>query len=284
MAWTRDPIFIFVLFGAALAVLHGTRDAKSTSTIDRRVVVSEADVAWIVEGFEKRWFRPPTQAERNALVRNHIKNEVLYREAVKLGLDKEDTALRRRVAMKLESLARDIGAAQPTDAELQAFLDENADRYATQALRSFEQVYVSTDKRKAAAKGDAGALLQALRGNPDQDLTRVGDMLPLEIRHPLIRAADVRAQFGDEFAKAVFALPVGSWQGPVQSGYGLHLVRVLESKAAEPPKLGEVRMQVQRDLMLQRKDEARDAFVDALLEKYDVVVESDLVTLDEAKE
>lgn len=273
-----DPIVLFLVLGAALVLLHRTQEpAPDPMGPDLRIVVSEADVAWIQESFKRRWFRPPTKSELAALVDQYVKDEVLYREAVTLGLDREDAALRRRLALKLESLARDVGAAQPTDAELEAFMKKHADRYASDPRRSFEQVYVSTDKRGAAADGDARTLLEALRGEPDQDLTKVGDMLTLEIRHPLSRPADVRAQFGPQFADAIFALPVGSWEGPVRSGYGLHLVRVLKSEVSEPAKLEEVRGRVQRDLVRERKDAARDAYVQALLRKYDIQVEVELV-------
>jgi hypothetical protein len=207
-----------------------------------------------------------------------VRDEVLYREAVALGFDREDPALRRRLANKLEYLARDAGAAiEPTEAQLQAWLDEHPERYAEHPRRSFEHVYLSEDRRGAKAKADAEALLARLRADPDQDLSEVGDPILLEAESPPATADDVRGRFGAAFADALFALPLGTWQGPVHSGFGLHLVRVVGEDPGSAPSLDRVVTKVRNDLLQQRREAALEGYYDKLLEKYDVEVRSALL-------
>jgi hypothetical protein len=268
-----DPLVIFLVLGAALAGLHALTRSPEADSPERRIVVTDADVAWIVEGFARRRMRPPTRAELEALVDRHIKDEVLYREAVALGFDREDAALRRRIASKLEFLARDAGAAaEPTEAELQAFLDARAERYAEAPRRRFVQVYVSEERRGERAASDARALLAKLRAESELDPTQVGDTILVEAAQPLSTAAEVSGRFGGSFAEGLFALEVGSWGGPIRSGFGLHLVRVLEEEPGRAARLERVRERVRNDLSQQRKEEALDAYLATLLEKYEVEV------------
>jgi len=278
-----DPLVLFVLIGSALVALQHFAGPTSTSSAnDRRIVVTDADVTFLVEGFQKRRFRPPTPNELAALIHRNVTEEVLYREAVAIGLDREDPALRQRLARKLESLARNVGATEPTEAELEAHLVAHADKYAEETQRSFEHVYVSEDKRRASADAYARKLLAGLRQEPDQDLDAIGgDVLDLRARQPLQTPRDVRAQFGLEFTETLFRLDVGPWQGPIRSGFGLHVVRVRETRHAEPPRLEEVRERVRTDFVYQRKEAALEAYLKPLLEKYVVELPATVRTEEE---
>jgi len=274
-----DPLVIFAVLGGLLFGLHLLTRSPDPGTSDRRIVVTDADVMWLIEAFEKRRMRPPTRQEVQGLVDRKIKDEVLYREAVALGFDREDPALRRRLAMKLEYLARDVGAAaDPTEAELQAHLDANPERYALEPRRRFAHVYVSEDRRGKEAAAEARALLEALRANPEQDVTKVGDPILLEAEQPMASRADVERRFGRDFAGGLFALEVGNWSGPVRSGFGLHLVRVLEAEAGEAAGLEDVSARVRVDLLHVRKEQAFENYMQALLERYDVVVRAGLLS------
>ena len=278
-----DPIRWFVVLGAALAALHvATRsDERAPSS---RIVVTDTDVAWLVEAFERTRFRPPTEAELRGLVDRHVRDELLYREATALGLDREDPALRRRVAMKLEYLAKDVGASvEPTDADLQAWIDAHPERYAAPPRRAYEQVYVSTDKRGARAEDDARELLGLLAGDDPPSVDEAGDPILLEPRQPPSTPDEVARQFGAAFADALFGQPVGTWQGPVRSGYGLHLVRVTEAAPGAPAQLDAVRARVRNDLLADRKEKAVAAFVDALRTKYGVDIQAARLKTDEER-
>ena len=273
-----DPLVIFLALGALLAGLHALTRSPEVDPSDRRIVVTDADVAWILEGFEKRRFRPPTREELEALVDRHIKDEVLYREAVALGFDREDPALRRRLATKLEFLARNAGAAlEPTGAELQAFLDAHPERYAAAPRRHFVQVFLSEESRGARAEADARALLASLRADPDQEAAQLGDTILLEAEQPLATDAEVTGRFGSSFTEGLFALQVGPWGGPIRSGFGLHLVRVIEEEPGGAARLEQVRARVRNDLLQRHRDEALDTYLQALLGKYEVEVRAALL-------
>ena len=279
MRWLRDPIVLFLALGIGLAALYlASRRDHAPLERDTQIVVTDADVSWLAQVFRKTWNRPPTREELRRLVDRRVRDEMLYREAVALDLDQGDEALRRRVAMKLEFLAKDAGAAiEPTEAQLQAHLDANAEKYAVLPMRRFLQVYVSTDRRGDRAEADAEALLDRLRENPGLDLDTVGDPMLLEREQPLAPPSFVERSFGKAFADAVFALEGDGWHGPVRSGYGLHLVRVDERTDGGAAPLELVRDRVRNDLVDVRRESAVKAYVEALREKYEVVLQSTLL-------
>ena len=270
-----DPIVLFVLLGAGLAFLHVKTRPPPDPGATSAIVVTDADVAWLEEAFERTRFRPPTDEELRGLVDRHIRDALLYREATALGLDREDAALRRRLAMKLEYLAKDVASAyEPTEAELQAWLDAHPERYAVDPRRAFTQVYLSTDKRGPEAEMDAAALLARLRGPRPPEATEVGDPILLESRQPPMTLAEVGRQFGQAFADALFRVPVGGWEGPLVSGFGLHLVRVDEAQPGAAAILAAVRRKVLDDVLTEKKRQAVEAFVEALRKKYGVDVQA----------
>lgn len=273
-----DPLLLFLVLGAGLAALHLWTRSPEVEASSRRIVVTDADVLWIAQGFQARRMRPPTQEELDGLVRRHVRSELLFREAVALGLDREDPDLRRRLALKLEYLAQDRGAAaEPTEAELRSWMQEHADRYATPPRRRFEQVFLNEDRREDA-EADATALLETLRRSPDTDLTELGDPLLLDVAGQMSTPAEVARLFGPAFSESLFRLAPDTWEGPVPSGYGLHLLRVTDTRPAGPPALGEVGARVRNDLLRQRKEDALGAYLDTLHEKYEVEIRSALLT------
>lgn len=272
----RDPLLAFVVLGALVVAVHlGRRPPAPEARGDRPIVVTDADVAWLATVWEKTWQRPPTPAELRGLVENRIRQEVLVREAIALGLDREDEVVRRRLASKLEYLAQDVaGAAAPTEAELTAYYEANAERYETEGRRSFAQVYVNADDRGAEAEAHARSLLERLRAE-DVDAAAAGawgDRLLLESDLAPMRRGQVGALYGEAFADALFEVDVDRWEGPLRSGYGLHLVRVVEAHPSLQPRLEEVRDAVRRDLLDERGEQALEAFVRGLRERYPVEV------------
>lgn len=278
MAWLKDPLVLFVVLGGALAALHLTlRDDPPPQARQTEIVVTDADVVHIRQVYEKTWQRPPTDAQLRIIVERRVRDEILYREAMALGLGQGDSALRRRLALKLEFLARDAGgAAAPTEAELRVFLEENAASYTSPGHRSFIHVFVSEAKRGERAEADAGALLKRLKNEPALDPLTLGDRTMLEAEQPRVSRRDVTAIFGGAFADGVFEQPVGGWEGPLRSGYGLHLVLVREDVPGAVPPFAEVRAKLERDLIDRRGEAALAAYVEALRKKYNVSIRATL--------
>lgn len=282
MGWLRDPLVLFLVLGAALGGLHwALQDEASPLQRETEIVVTDADVLWLQQVFEKTWQRPPTKAELRKLVDRRVRDELLYREAKALGLDQGDNALRRRLAMKLEFLAQDAGAAAvPTEAELRAYLEANPASYTRAGRRTFVHVYLNADKRGKAVEADATALLERLRTEAGFDASEAGDRIMLEFEQVGVAPRDVAATFGVEFSDALFAQESSRWVGPLRSGYGVHLVFVRDAEADRVPQLEEVRDQVQRDLVAERRDRALEAYVEALRDRYDVSLRTTLLSDD----
>ncbi|MCZ6785488.1 MAG: peptidylprolyl isomerase [Proteobacteria bacterium] len=192
-------------------------------------------------------------------------DDELFREALALGMHQTDLVVRRRLIQKMALLAASEGRGrEPGDHELQAFLTEHAARFARPEAVRLSQVFLSRERRGEALADDAKALLAALRADPGVELS--GDPLPHPRDLPLRTREQLAKSFGPEFARAVFALPADGhgWQGPILSSYGLHGVRIHERQPARPARLAEVRGAVREALFEARAREALDRRLAAL--------------------
>lgn len=271
--WLREPLLHFLLLGVLLFGLFQWLGGD-TGPMSNRITVTQAQVQQLATAFTKIWQRPPTEEELKGLVDDYVREEIAYREAVAMGLDRDDTIIRRRMRQKLEFLVEDAASATPpTQAELQAYLDAHPDRFRVQPQVTLRQVYVDPSVGGDAADR-ARALLERLRAaGPDASLEGLGDSIMLDPEVPLLRQDDVARLFGAEFADEVVTLPIGRWEGPVQSGYGLHLVMVREVVSGREATLDEVRRDVERELLSQRRRDQLAAMYDELLGKYSVTIE-----------
>jgi hypothetical protein len=273
MTLLREPIVHFLAIGAALfagwAAFGDDADVAS-----RRIVVGEAQIVQLAAGFERTWLRPPTAAELESLIREHVREEVLYREAVALGLDRDDTIVRRRLRQKMEFISDDIAAAEaPTESDLLAYMQEHAAAYRADPIVSFRQVYVSRDRHGADAGRVAAGLLATLQRMPAADAETLGDSIMLPHAVASTRRAEVAQLFGAAFADRVLAAPLDRWDGPYESGYGLHLVRVELRDDGRMPSLDEVRERVERDWRDDRRRRANESGYQQLLAQYVVTVD-----------
>ena len=268
----REPLLHFLVLGAGLFVLFGVVGGPTEQRPDQ-IVVTEAKIGNLAQLFERTWRRPPTQDELDGLIEDHVKEEILYREALALGLEQDDIVIRRRLRQKMEFISEDVAPpAEPTVAELQAFLAEHADRFRKPSRVSFAQVYLSPERRGANARSDAERLLVGLNTGRS-DPAEAGDPFLLEQEYRELSAHDVERLFGGAFAAEVAELPVGRWSGPVESGYGLHLVLVRDRTPARQPDLAEVRDAVANEWRAVRQEEVNRAFYDGLRANYEVTVE-----------
>lgn len=270
----REPLLHFLLLGALLFVAYdwigGDRGAKG-----RAIVVDDVVVADIGQRFASTWQRPPTGEEMKGLVDQWVRDELAYREGLALGLDRDDTVVRRRVRQKLDILAEEsVRTAPPADAELEAWMRAHPDRYLEPPALAFEQVTLSVPPGTPveAALQRARARLQT--GEPPEAVS-ASRLLPAAA--PATPLDLIGRQFGAEFADAIAVLPVGEWRGPIRSGYGEHLVRVTERVPGRTPTLDVARTAVARDVEKDRRDRAAAAFYQQLREKYEVRIEADLV-------
>ena len=275
MKLLREPLVHFLLLGLGLFVLFGVvGDADDAPP--GRIEISTARVAQLTEIFTRTWQRPPTEQELEGLIEDHIREEVYYREALAMGLDRDDTIVRRRLRQKLEFFTDDlVGAVDPTEEQLEAYLSEHPDAFRVPAELSFRQIYFNRDRRGEQATSDAESLLERLNGaGSEVDTAGFGDSLRLPGDYERISEIEVDRGFGNGFAAALADLPLGRWSGPVESGYGLHLVLIRERQPGSFPALAEVREVVEREWRNVRRKEAAEAFYRGLRGRYVVSVEA----------
>ncbi len=270
----REPLLHFLAIGALLFLAFNWRGAGGAGT--NRIVITPGQIDAMVAGFTRTWQRPPSEQELKGLLDDYVREEMATREAMALGLDRDDTIIRRRLRQKLEFAAEDaIDAAPATDAELQAWLDAHAATYRTEPELSFVHVFLSPDKRGEAADGDARTILARLAdAGPEAATDAVGDSLMVPRDVPRSSRTDVARQFGEAFADAVLAVEPGRWSGPVDSGFGLHLVYVRERVAGRAPALDDVRPLVERDFLADRRKQRLAAMYESLLRRHRVVIDS----------
>ncbi len=273
-----EPLLHFLLIGGVLFLLFGWRGGSSPSPTGQagtpalQIVVTSSDVDHLNTQFARTWQRPPSDEETRALVEDFVRNEIYCREAIAIGLDRDDPVLRRQLRQKMEFIYEDITSwAEPTDEELRAYMEKHREAYLSDPQVAFRQVYVDATKRGGGAESEARRVLARLAAGADPD--SVGDRTLLEAEAPLTPVREIGMQFGDEFARRLVGLTPGRWAGPIRSGYGLHMVRISRSVGPRLRDLREVREAVKRDWTAERQRQVKDAAYAKLRERYTVTVE-----------
>lgn len=263
--WLKEPLVQFLIAGAMVFWLLSGR---TPDLGERRIVVDEVVASGLVQRFYDSFRRPPSQDEIDGMIRDYVRDQVYYREALALGLDQNDEVVIKRMRRKMEALAvADTEARDPSDAELQALLDKNPAHYAIDPRTSFDQVYLGADTPANRLIADAKLAVQRQGGTAES--------VPAPIPARLVNApaSEISASFGDEFTLALRNLPTGTWSGPVPSGLGLHLVRVTARSAPERPSLASVRQRLENDWRAAATAKALDEAYRQMVEGYDVVIE-----------
>jgi hypothetical protein len=268
----KDPLVHFLVIGACLFAVSAWRGESVRAGRERIVVTAEQaaqarDAAAVLQG------RVPTDEELAKLIEPTVREEVLYREALALGLDDNDDEVRRRLIEKMSYLTEDLADPEPTSAEeLRAFYEASPELFTTSELASFDQVFFSPSARGAALGSDAADGLAALRaGRPPAE---VGDRTPLRESYDDAPREQVAVLFGDSLADALFALPPGDWAGPFESEFGLHAIRLRDRTPSRLPPYDEIRERVAEEFAAERRREANEAAYQRMRARYDVVIEA----------
>lgn len=266
----KEPFFHFLALGAfifaAYAWLGDGDDAG-------QIVVTRGQQDNLVSTFKQSWQRPPTAEEFQGMLEDYIRQEIAYREASEMELDRNDIIIRRRLRQKLELLTEDLASmTPPTTEEIAAFYEVRKENYRADPRFSFQQLYFSADQRTEKAREEAiGALEHLAAGGSEAEIAADVISLPRAMRDASRR--EVAATFGTGFADALAALPEESWAGPVESGFGLHLVRVARHTEAQIIPLEKVWPVVRNDLLAERRQQAVKDLYDRLADNYRITVE-----------
>ena len=269
----REPLVHFVLIGAAVFGLYALVGNNANEPRDK-IVVSDGRMQQLVQIFTKTWQRPPTQEELRGLVDSYVKEEVYYREALKRGLDRDDTLIRRRMQQKMEFVTEPADELlRADDAALQAYLDAHEDEFRVEPRFAFEQVFLNPEKTGAAAPVRAEQMLTILKTSERDGVPPdVGDPTLLPAVMSLSRLSGIARNFGEPFAAKLTDLPEKEWAGPIKSPYGLHLVRVTERIDGYDPKLAEVRGTVEQKWRTEKRNKFQAQAYEQMLAKYEVVL------------
>lgn len=268
----REPLAQFfaaalVLFSAN-SLLHGS-DAGAPTT---SVVISQGRVLQIADSYRLLAGRMPSQAELQALVDDYIEEEIYYREAVAMGLDVDDTIVRRRMRQKLGFIIEDADASEePSDDQLAARLSSHEADYRLPERISFRHVLASGDMRGASAQADAATFLEALISGADPEGLGDASMLPSAL--PLTTRQSIATLFGDTFASTVFERTDVGWFGPVTSPFGAHDVLIMSREPARDPTLDEMRDTLRSDWIEAKRAIKSEEFQTRLRQRYDVSID-----------
>jgi hypothetical protein len=272
----REPLAQFLLIGVCIYGAYAIFGAPDEDADERTIVVDANRIKGFIAAWERRWNRPPTSQELDGIVQQFVREDILYREAVAIGLDVDDPITRRRMAQKLEFLTKDIARLkEPQEGELERYFEENAELYRKPDLITFSHVYLDPDKRGAGTLDDAAELLMELEGagEPEPGSLRSGDRFMLQSYYPEKSGIDIRRQFGTGFSESVMRLEPGKWHGPVLSGYGTHLVYVHALEVAPPPVFAEVREYVLENWQIAQQEEFNAQYFESLKSRYEIVIE-----------
>jgi hypothetical protein len=267
----QEPLLHFLMIGLALFVLYDK--VAEPNRAGMSIVVSEAMVNEMAREHEMRWTRKPSDQELAGLVDAYVRDEILYREGLALGLDRDDALIKRRVRQKFEVIAEEQSAREaPSDADLTAYISANAGRFLLPATLSFEQIFFDNTGTPAdVERAVAGARVAVARG---ADARRLGQASMLPRRVANTTQDLVAREFGAGFARQVETTPLGQWSGPIASSFGAHLVRVTARTPASLPDLDGIRRIVAREWENERRVSARSDSYQQLRGNYTVVIEA----------
>ncbi len=275
--WAREPLLHFLLIGAALFVIyHWLNPTAINSESSRRIELTNDDIRQLEISWTAQWQRPPTPEEMRNLVEDKVHQEILYREALALGLDRGDTIVKRRLAQKMEFLADDVSALRdPSLDELKGWYAKNGSQFSLPSRITFRHLYFSPDKRGAQARDAAAGARATL---PDMsaatiDLTTLGDPFMFQDHYGESTPDQVANVFGKQFTEELFKLTPGKWHGPVESGLGWHLIWVDSITPGRTPEFEEVDVsQIKSQwLSAQRAETKRELFA-AIKARYEIVL------------
>ena len=283
----HKPLVRVVVLGVLVAAAVLVAKGPPTADESRRVVITGGDLMQLQAAFMRTWQREPTIDELRGSLEQHIRQEVLYREALARGYDRDDLVVRRAMQQKMEFLAASQALQEPpSEEEIEAFFALRQERYRVPAVVTFAQIYISVDQRGDGADVFAAELLDRMRREDPEPAAVEGWGDPIML--PALVAGqtepEVERTFSGEFAAQVIASEIGEWSGPLVSGYGMHLVKVLERQDSRIPEWREVAGRVVSDMEFEAKAASKDQLYQEIAQNYEIVLDGQVRGLLESAE
>jgi peptidyl-prolyl cis-trans isomerase C len=274
--WLREPLLHFLVIGAALFTAYAALNRDPNGQKDRRrIVLTENDLSQMTIPMLAQGRPAPTIEQMRNLLEAKIREEVLYREALAMGLDRDDIIVKRRMLQKMDFLAEDLSdLREPSREELQAWFRNNAQRFAYPPRISFRHLYFSFDKHGANTAEAAAAALKQIAGKPanSPDAAALADSFMFRDYYADRSPDQVGSEFGGKFERSVFELKPGSWLGPLESGFGWHLVFVESLTPGRVPEFAEVESEVKSEWIKDQRTEFKRKAYEAMKARYEIVL------------
>jgi len=272
-----EPLIQFLVIGACIYGAYALFGTPDEADLESSVIVDANRIKGFAAQWKARWNRPPTREELDGIIDGYVREEILYRQAVSMGLDKDDTITRRRMAQRLEFLTSDLARlAEPADDELEQYFQDNVAQFTGPDQLTFIQIYFDPDQRDETTLDDAKAALAVLQsaGVPDPATVKAGDQVMVQNSFQSASELEIRKQLGSGFAESVMQLEPDTWHGPILSGFGVHLVYVYEHLEAPVPALEDVRAVVLEAWQAGQIESFNEEFYESLKSRYDIVIEN----------
>ena len=273
-AFIKEPLFHFLLIGAVLFLIFKVYDDPAGSQ-SSQIIITDGQIAFLKANYARTRQRTPSKEEEQGLIDSYVREEILYREALALGFDKDDSVIRNRLRQKMDLMSDELaGIAVPTDGQLQQFLENNSEKFRTEPQIAFRHIFVDIAHRGIAAEDEAERILSLLSDEGDRtNPETLGDRLMQPKSFGLTRVSEIAKLFGKPFSLELTKLTPRQWTGPIQSGYGLHLIFLTDYVADSLPKLDEIRGTVEWEWSAANKKELKENIYNELRKKYTVEFE-----------
>ena len=281
----KEPLVHFLVVGLGLFVLFETV-ASSREEFDSRVIVVDRDRLLTFAQFRMRAFEPKVAAERldamsqdelELLIDDYVREEALHREALALGVDKNDYVIKRRMIQSIEFITNGFvtAAVEVSDDEVREYFETNRDDYYIPPYVTFTHVYISTEDRdRADVEEVAESKLAQLNEDqvPFSDAPRHGDRFPYFVNYVERGPEFIASHFGNRMAEAVFALEPddSKWHGPFESEFGFHLVKLTRKTEGRYPDLSDSADRVRQDAQRAAVNRVQDEAIQAIVDSYEV--------------
>jgi peptidyl-prolyl cis-trans isomerase C len=274
--WLREPLLHFLLIGLVLFVVYRALNPAAVQQENRsRIELTDDDLRQLELAWMAQWRRPPTPEEMHRMVESKVREEILYREALALGLEQGDTIVKRRMVQKMDFLAEDLSALrEPNRDELMAWFENNPQRFTIAGRASFRHLYFAFDKRGEGAHEAAAGVLATLAGQPAEspDVTTLADLFMFQDYYGDRSPEQVANVFGAKFARSLFQLQPGSWHGPIESGFGWHLIWVEAMTPARVPAFEEVEPEVRSAWVAEQRTAFKRQAYEAMRARYEIIL------------
>ncbi len=264
----QEPLLHFLIVGGLLFFYLSTNDDLTKPEI----IISEGKIKQLTAQFTKTRQRSPTEDEIKALIDNQVREDLAFNHGTQMGLVENDTIIKRRVQQKIEFMLNDsIAGIEPSNEELQTYLDAHKEKYTISPVYSFKHVYINPEKHK-----DINGFITSLKAQElDVGYVNLGDSIMLDNVYENISTAQIARLYGLKFAKSLDDIDVGTWQGPVKSGYGLHLVKIDKKSPGRIGTLAELSSEIKRDFRIDTQKKAINNFYETLESQYTVIIGSE---------